>query len=294
MESISIFPRARKLKKTALLILALLLAAGSQSCGKYVLHYVYNNADSFAMKSANKYLDLSDAEEDRLRSLIQKHHRWHRRSELPRYLSFVNKLKVRGADGITNADIDWAMNNIDGYTNRIYNRIFPDTINVLHAIDSGRLYKMEKKMRDSNRELVAKTKMSKRERLFERTRKMIGYMEDWLGDISKDQKRQFVALSLKLPDITPSYLRYRRQRQHEFIQLLKSKPDKTKIRQKLNKWLVHRERNLPAYYKRDYMGWKRQLRVMILKIDKIITPQQRQHALTKLAKLRSDFRPLVR
>ena len=70
---------------------------------------VYNNADEVVAWMADDYLDLNREQEDGLRLLLARFHAWHRSTQLREYARLLDAAEMRLAEGLTDADVDWAV-----------------------------------------------------------------------------------------------------------------------------------------------------------------------------------------
>ena len=67
----------------------------------------YNYADLLLINWLESYLELSTTQSSDLRKKVDKFFSWHRKSELPKIVLFIEGLKVRYVDGIDKQDINW-------------------------------------------------------------------------------------------------------------------------------------------------------------------------------------------
>ncbi len=280
----------RRLSIAAVLLGAALMVSGG--CSKYLYKIVYNRVDSLALNRVDKYFDLRGDQKDFLSVKLKSHHRWHRRSQLPAYIGFAREITGRGQDGLSSAELDWAYKKFNSFANRLYARTLSDGAAFLATVDAEQIAYLEKQLKESNEDLIKTVKKSRAKRLSERADRTVKYMEDWFGDLDADQERKVRAMSRRMPDSAANRLKYRRERQKEFIALLRAKPGKKVIEKKLRDWLVYRTRNYPSYYRRDALAWRQRSRAMILEVDKMITPEQRKYFIARVDELAKDFSSL--
>jgi hypothetical protein len=86
---------------------------------------------------------------------------------------------------------------------------------------------------------------------------------------------------------------YQKRQQQEVLSLLRSSRRPEVISQQLRDWLLFPEQSAPAEYRQTFGQMKSAVKEMILSIDRIITSQQRLHALAKLQGLIDDLRALA-
>ena len=67
----------------------------------------YNHADLLLINWFESYLELSEKQRSELNIKVENFFTWHRKSELPKIVLFLEGLKVRYENGIDKQDINW-------------------------------------------------------------------------------------------------------------------------------------------------------------------------------------------
>ena len=98
---------------------------------------------------------------------------------------------------------------------------------------------------------------------------------------------------MALPDLLAVRMEYQGHRQHEFIQIVQSTKDRQTLAGSLQHWLLFPEQTAPPDYRHAIEHMTNAVNDMILTIDRMITAQQRAHALAKLQRLIDDVHALV-
>ena len=75
------------------------------SCSKTKI--IYNYADFLLLNWFESYFELKEPQRLDLEKKVEKFFLWHRKSELPKIVLFIEDLKVRYVDGIDKQDINW-------------------------------------------------------------------------------------------------------------------------------------------------------------------------------------------
>lgn len=273
--------------------IALLLAVFALSACKsgIVFRTAYNNAPFLAMNRIDGYFDLTSEQEDYLKPRLERLHAWHKKNQMPAVLAFIKDAKGRSADGLTPGELDWVYSRTQNFSLEAVRRGVGDAAGFLATVDERQIKHLEGKMKEYNKELEEHVALPRAERVKKREERLLKTMRDWVGDLTPAQERKIAALSRTMPETAPSYLRYRRERQREFAALLRQKPGKEKIQQKLIDWSVHRKRYYPAYYRRDQQAWEKRFREVVLEVDALLTPAQRKKAANRIESLLVGFVP---
>ena len=264
-----------RMRMVPLFLAMLLLCACS-------LKLMYQYADWMLIWSIDDYFDLNFQQRAFLDEKIEEQLLWHRRHELPVYATFLRQLQQKGQDGLTASEIDWVYENIYRLRKNIVQQIAVDSAFFLAQLKEDQILYLESYLAKQNKTDQQRLEQSPEKRLQNQAKKIIDFVEEWFGRLTADQKRQITHLSRSLPDIQESRIKFRLQRQREFAALLRSDSDAATIEAQLLKWYLDLEAGYPPEYRQVVLDAHNHVKVMILAIDKLLTPQQRQHANKKI------------
>ena len=246
------------------------------------LKLMYQYADWMLIWSIDDYFDLNFQQRAFLDEKIEEQLLWHRRHELPVYATFLRQLQQKGQDGLTASEIDWVYENIYRLRKNIVQQVAADSSFFLAQLKEDQILYLESYLAKQNKTDQHRLEQSPEKRLQNQAEKIIDFVEEWFGRLTADQKRQITHLSRSLPDIQESRIKFRLQRQREFAALLRSDSDAATIEAQLLKWYLDLEAGYPPEYRQVVLDAHKHVKVMILAIDKLLTPQQRQHANKKI------------
>ena len=91
----------------------------SISCSKTKI--LYNYADLLLLDRFKSYLELSELQRLDLKKKVEKFFVWHRKSELPKIVLFLEEFKVRYGDELDQKDINWIASESKFFWKRILN-----------------------------------------------------------------------------------------------------------------------------------------------------------------------------
>ena len=229
----------------------------------------------------DNYFDITSEQEEWIEEKIVLHLEWHRKEELPKYNNFLTKIKDQAQDGISMSELNEAFSMYEIKRNRIIERITPDVALFLAKISPSQIDYLEKQMIEENEEMAKKTE-NHHEQLVKRRKYFFEQMEDWFGELSKNQIKQLNEWQNEWYKDSSYTSRERLQlrlvSQNQFLTLLRSNPNSKELEKWLNTWTLQwtNESN-PLREKRIIRNKKR-----ILKVENILTPKQRLHALQEL------------
>tara|TARA_B100000678_G_C18197199_1_gene497936 strand:+ start:698 stop:1546 length:849 start_codon:yes stop_codon:yes gene_type:complete len=266
-----------RLKNIYFLFFVLLYFIAGCNTGKLF----YDFGDEVASWQLDNYFDLTTQQEEWIEERMRLHLEWHRKEELPRYRNFLIEVQNRAGDGLTMSELDEGYARLDQKRVRTLERLLPDTASFLAGVSPEQINTFEKKMIEENQEM--EEDLESPEKLFRKRRERFWeQMEDWFGDFSKDQQDKINRLHTEWfsgsSNPLAARIERRRKSQLQFLAQLRSSPDKAE----LENWL-----------RRSVINWAgetdsaKQARILrnkkrILQVDKLLTPEQRMHAVREL------------
>ena len=160
-------------------------------------------------------------------------------------------------------------------------RLVPDAASFLAGISPEQINTLEKKMTEDNQEM--EEELESAEKLYrDRQERFWEQMEDWFGDFSEDQQSKINRLHTEWfsgPfDPLAARLERRRKSQLRFIAEMRSSPSKTEIEKGLRLSVINWTGETESAKRARLLRNKKR----ILQVDKLLTPEQRTHAVRKL------------
>ena len=265
------------LKKIYLfLFIKLLFISGCSTCKLF-----YDFGDEMVSWQIDNYFDLTSKQEEWIEERLRLHLDWHRKQELPIYRDFLIEVQNWSGDGLTMSELDECYARLDKKRVRTLETLLPDTASFLAGISPEQVNTLEKKMIEDNQEM--EEELESPEELFSKRRENFWeQMEDWFGNFSEDQQVKINRMHTEWfsgsSDPLVSRLERRRKSQLQFLSQLRSSQDKAE----LENWLRRSVINWAG--ETDYAKHVRLMRnkKRILQVDKILTPEQRMHAVREL------------
>jgi hypothetical protein len=254
----------------------LILLAGCSSLS------FYRYADWIILWQVDHYFDLTaDQRHDvaeRLTPLLARH----RHEAIPQYEAFLVQVRQRFERGLTSQDIDWAYATFDRFRADLFDRVVADGGALLASVDSRQVRILEAALQKDHEKASRLVQDPAPERLKKRADATLGWLEDWLGSLSKDQEAQIREWSLALPDSQQAWVAYQQQRQQELLALLHQSRTPERIAGELRTMFVYQDHTAPQAYQDAVRQMRAAIKTMALAIDQQVTADQRRHAVTKL------------
>jgi len=267
-------------KRRVLLLVVIVFTISG--CG---VSWWYGQIDYLLRFRVDSYFDLTGEQEDFIVNRLEKHLVWHRNEGLADHVNFLVETRDGLSDGVTRPEIFWFFQAYRNQLRLIVERLSGDSIEFLTTLNNEQIDHFIDELKDENEEYEERLSMSREERLQKRVESTIESLEDWLGSLSNTQEAEVRRISLNLPDTMKPWYQKRLRRQQIFIQALRTKGSRLEIRE------VFFQMMLPIERKSDDRSLD-PIVEMILSIDRMATPTQRQHLNDKLQTWIDDLREI--
>jgi len=273
---------------------ALLLFAVAWLAGCSGTRIAYNNADTLVRWMADDYFALEGLQEEDFKARLARFHAWHRSRELPRYSLLMISAGDKLADGLTKQDLLWALENVKARYRRMAAQAAPELAAVLATLTPAQFERLDKKFAESDAEYIKKhVKGGEHEQRKRRSKRNRALISEWFGDLSDEQNAQLNSWNDRMPLLYELRLQNRQRRQTEFVALLKQYRSVAELEPALRQWLTDWDTGAHAEYRRLSDIHQEQYILMLLELDRGITPAQRGHAVSRLNEYAELFKALA-
>jgi len=270
------------MRNVASLALTLLLAALLAGCS--TISIVYNQADHVVVWMADDYFDLNAEQKDALRRQFAQLQAWHRAEQLPDYVAFLEAAKARVSRGLSEADTDWMVEGIKARYRTMASHAHPQVARLLATITDEQLGATRRQFEKANRKFAKEFGIGgtpeEQQRLI--ARRNVERIEHWTGPLTSEQEARVGEMSRRLPAIVEARHQYRIGRQQEFLALMAQRRDPAAFGPRLRDWLIDWEKARTPEYAQASARYGRANTEMFLAVERMLTPEQREHLLARL------------
>ena len=274
-------------------IVIALLAVMIAGCS--ALRLGYTQADIILGWRADSYFDLDADQRRAFSTRLDQLLAWHRYEQLPEYAQFLTAAIDKAQHGLKTEDVAWL---VDGFRARyrvIVNRGITDAAEILATLTPEQLVALRKQFDKDNRKFASDHELDngadKRKRA--RLKKMLEQIDYWAGSLTREQERKIAALLDPVPLIEHLRHQDRMRRQHEFIDILKTRQAKPEFAAHLHQWLLDWDHGrTPEYTQLSAEVFEQRLHFFVA-VDKLLTDGQRQHVLARMQKYADDCKALA-
>jgi Family of unknown function (DUF6279) len=268
-------------------VLFLLLLTGCS-----VVSLVYDYADWMMLWRIDHYFDTSPQQEKQLEQHVKELHRWHRTHELPLYAKFLRDIQQQIKTGLSSETLDTLLLNYQELRAHLARQIAYHGASFLINLQPEQQIYFQSVLKQENQDLGEDFGDTPEERVTKRWESVMSILEFWVGEVSEEQVSNIQRFIQDFPDTTEAYLGYREFRQQQLLDILTGSRDVTIVEDKVAEWISSNGQDVPAEYYFGVQQWQEAVKTIILDIDKILSPTQRQHMVSKLQNLIEELERL--
>ncbi|PQJ54673.1 DUF6279 family lipoprotein [Psychrosphaera saromensis] len=280
--------RANGQRKATVKLLALvLLTFCLTSCSTKL---IYNYADWLIFWTVDDYVELNEAQENVLEIKIYELLKWHRQEELPYYTSLLKELRTI----VVNKD-DLALEPLyqkaRGLWKRAALKVTPDIIDFLPSLSQQQKQELVKNIKDIQQERNQQWQEDQDQTWDEKFEDAEDKIENFIGDLTQEQKVTLQAMERKRPDILPLRIAGRKRWLDLFSKALFNQPeiDQLTLFALFTELSSHR-----SIEQQNISEQISQLRISELRyIIKSMTDKQQVYLLEKIDDMTTDFELLI-
>ena len=263
--------------------------------GCSLLRAGYGHFDTIAAWMADDYFDLDPQQKDDFARRFARLHDWHRHDQLPDYAAFLRDLRTRVERGLQRDDILWLREGVRQRSRTLARRAAPDAAALLLTVTPHQLEVLQRQFEKDNRKFARERRVegTAREQQRVSTERLLDQFRTWVGPLTHEQEERMTALIAALPAIDPLVLKDRQRRQREFMQIMAQRTDADAFTKRLQHWLTYWDEGRAPEYVRTLAEWWDRRAEHIVALDRMLTPQQRTHALRRLQNHIDDFNRLA-
>ncbi|MDG2268691.1 MAG: DUF6279 family lipoprotein [Alphaproteobacteria bacterium] len=250
----------------------------------------YNFANVWVVNWFESYFNFRESQRVELEKKLDQFFDWHRKSELPKIVLFLEDFKMRHKDGFDKDDINWVKSELNLFWERILINAEKDIASFLLTVDDSQIFDMNKNFQEKEDDTLTKqSKMSLVELNQDILRRTYKALENWLGDLEPSQKEKIEIWTQTDPYWVIVKLKNREKFQSDLIELLRSKDT---LKQNIHSWISNPESHWTDEYKAIINTKIKEWEIITIRIDSIILPRQRKHVAEKVEDIILDLKEL--
>ncbi len=249
--------------------------------------FLYDHSDTIMLWRIDDFFDLSRDQRHLLRPRILTHVQWHRDNEVKAYIDFLHQVQLRVHKHLNAEDLPWFYDSLQPFYAHLARELVDDALRFFASVSPRQIDYLKAALEDENEEFVERVAMTVEQRNARKTKMVIEGLEKWTGDLDRSQRERIAAMVAQLPDVTADWLRYRRSRQQQFVDLVSGAAAGKDVREPLYEWTT---RSRPDEFREFFAATD----AMTLAIDKLLSDEQRQQVIDTIQKWIDDMQSVLR
>lgn len=269
----------RHLKNFFKAIFFVFLFGTVSACGS---NFLYNLIDNMLVRSMDQNFDLNKEQKKFLKDRLGYKLSLHRTHGIPEHVTFIKGIQGKVQKGLNKESVDWFFQDMVRQYNLIIDRFSGDFVEVLMTLQPGQIDYFEARLAEQNEKVKKRLQKSLEKPVENHPEKTIKSFEEWLGPLRDTQKKEILRLVEQMSDVSrqkenpeQDYIK-RIENQRKFIKALRyERSSREKMEMALNETI-----NPGDVFPDDESTLL--ITDFILKIDQLITQEQRNYFIKKL------------
>jgi hypothetical protein len=267
------------------MLMALFVLGGCTRIG-----LAYRNLDVIIPWSLNDYLDMNSTQKSWLNERLKEHLSWHCSTQLPGYLSWLDRLQVMvQTNQVTESGLRARTEEAKQAIAQISRQITPSAVELLAQLDDKQVAEMQETFaKDQRKHEDEFLRLPLDKQISERTERMEKRLSPWLGSLNSAQKQRVQSWSVSLGEQNRAWLDNRAHWQALFVSTVQNR-QASDFPEKIARLLQDRETFWTPQYRAAYDQTEKAAISLLVDLIAQSTPDQRQRLQEKMADMREDF-----
>ena len=258
--------------KAVLISLVLFLISGC------TVKSTYNRLDWILTLYLDSYVELTDAQEDELREYLANTLYWHRSTQLPAYVSWLQRVKQDVAHDLTEAQVEQHTLELLVYWRALMMRFADDMAVLMPDLSPQQRAELFASFIEKNDKYRDEyIKVSRKQQRENYTERLQDSFDSWLGSLSQNQKKSIHTAAIQMQPIAAESLQTRIRWQQELHTILDSQQDLTATREAMHTLFVNTETLRSTSYKHMLEHNRQLVTRLIVDLSKTLSDKQRKH-----------------
>jgi hypothetical protein len=267
-------------------LLSMLAACGTR--------FVYNRLDWLSRYYVSSQVTLDDGQSRALQSNLDAFFAWHRRSELPRYASFLDRMASEAERPVSVEQLEAGQREVEGFMRDAVAQAAPAAARWLNGLRPAQVDELFAGLAERDRKARAdKCDGTPAERRSRRAREFIDNVEDWTGRLDRAQRQLIATRYAALRTDPCAELSARERSRLEFQALVERHRSRPEFPARIAEFLVHPENRGDSEYRQAYAADRARFLALLADINHSLSAAQREHAIGRLRVYAREMRGLA-
>lgn len=256
----------------------------------------YRFLDNILGWQISQYVDLKGQQKKEASAALDAFHDWHRETQLPLYVNYLENLKVGMLTSrITATYLHEESNKLQDLLDLSMTQILPSVTSVAATLNEAQIQQVTEKLKKDREEyrrdyIEAPDKKIQKRRIRDLTR----YIGGFFGKFNKEQKQRLIAWEESLSAHEELMIDQQKQWEVDFLTAMKFQSDKVELQQRLRNLMLYRTDNWEPELQRRLDRNQSQTFEMLAELFNSQSEKQRQKMEKKFDSYIGDLNDLIK
>jgi len=255
---------------------------------------LYNQLDWLLADYLESYVELSGEQQTSLYKHLDKALRWHKASQLPLYVIWLQDFKQDVQGKLTYSQAEQNFTQLHHFFRSLRAQAADELSGLLIGLSASQREELYRRMDKKNSDFADRfIHISRAEQLEQYTDRMHSRIDDWLDSITDEQEAIIRRSAEKIMPLASYVMQTRRRWQAEFKAILESRQDASTTQQAMHELFVNTERLRSEQYRAGMQHNQQVLTNLIVDVAASMTKEQRQYFNARVDNYSRYFTELV-
>lgn len=270
--------------KRAIILTSIMLFTGCST------QFLYDRLDWMAAQYVDQYVSLDDKQERMLKQSVNEVKEWHRKKQLPTYISYIDRVLLLKPSEVNASQIGKEYDQLKGYSRQIAIQVMPHLYDLFMTLDQAQgdelFVSFQEKYQDEYADYKDLSEEENRDKSYEI---MVKILEKWIGDLSTTQDRNVKQWSLDRPLMSHEWFNQQLINKAELQVLFLQRNESSVFKNKFSTTLLEPE-SLYTEQLKVKLQQNRAITVdMLVQVIQKMSPKQLEHYHDELRDWRKIF-----
>lgn len=264
-------------------------------CSSCALRFTYNNLDWVVPWYTDDYVTLNASQKKLFEQRFQRYWDWHRKTQLPRYSALLRDTAEALKAGLVDKTASMIETRTTDLTETLVRKMEPDLLALLPTLSAKQLREIQAKFaKDNKKHREEYIDASAEQQRDKRAERIESSLERWFGQLNEAQLALIAQAAGDYQLMGEESLQARLAWQQAFIDALQLRQQQTEFSAALSRLFANRELGRSPAFQEKLAHNQGVLAELYKKLDKSLSKQQRERAVSRLLDYAKEFDQLAK
>lgn len=252
--------------------------------------FLYNHLDWALEWYIDDLVTLTDNQEWQVRVAIESLLDWHRKNQLPFYVSTLEEAETAVKSEITLSFLKrFYYGHEKAWMNLKYH-ITPTMAGLLKTLSDSQITELQKNMKEQEEDVTKDYRNKTTEQIVnDRITRMIDRLDYWIGDLNKEQEQIVVSWSHRVKPQTTEWMSSRAMWQTNFLKIVRASRHKSEFNELMLEHFQNSRKYWPDGYEQAYYFNVELTLKMITALGRNLSDKQKEKLLDRIGDIKEQL-----